>query len=291
MKILKVSIILLIVFVQNILIINAEDLKLESTKIVTSSSTKIYNLKNAPFPCSQNTPKETNDIYVNAYLDDRVAVYIPKGFNLNNPFYYLFYFHGWYNSLNKTLEIDNLRTQVLKSKSNVVLVIPAMAKNVGNSFPGKLVNKYGFDNLLTEVKAKLAEDNNWALADLNKGKIILTAHSGGYRSVVSIIKNTGLKIRAIFLFDGLYGGFDSFLNWISSNSTSYFIALYTHDPLSLAKLKIFKTQLSYNIKENYWANVPTGNIKLPHFLIINTGNSLHYDVVKKGYLAFLLRSF
>ncbi len=58
--------------------------------------------------------------------------------------------------------------------------------------------------------------------------IILAGHSGGFGVMAYIIKNGGLPVQEIELFDALYGHLKIFEEWILANRSNRFINLYTN---------------------------------------------------------------
>jgi hypothetical protein len=78
--------------------------------------------------------------------------------------------------------------------------------------------------------------------DTNKiGRLILSAHSGGYRPAAFAVANGGLSehIREVFLFDAFYGQYDKFVPWLKQNRANRLRSMYT-EHLAVEHLEFIK---------------------------------------------------
>jgi hypothetical protein len=58
---------------------------------------------------------------------------------------------------------------------------------------------------------------------------MLTAHSGGYQTLLSMLRDGPLRTRtdAVVLFDGLYGGSDSLAAWAAEDARRRVVSIHT----------------------------------------------------------------
>jgi len=165
--------------------------------------------------------------FENHYNDSTVALFVPRHLSLEDSISLVFYFHGWWNSIDQSISDFNLIKQFHRSKINGILVLPESAKNAADSFGGKLEEKNNFKSLVSEVIAKLKKELG---TDLKFDGITLAGHSGAYRVISYILMRGGMNenIRNVYIFDGLYGQLEKFTHWID-NYDGRFINIYTPD--------------------------------------------------------------
>jgi len=209
------------------------------TPFLAQSQTKLYKnlgkfyitqLASAPFP----HPGRTNgyiyqgEIYSakQHYNDSSVAIFIPKSFKATSQTNFVVYFHGWRNNIDSACSRFRLIEQFSKSNKNAVFIFPEGPKNAPDSFGGKLEEKDGLKNLISDVQTFLSDS-----AGINKakiGKIILAGHSGAYRVISFCLDHGGLiaNISDVVLFDALYARTEIFLKWIK-NYDKHFVDIYT----------------------------------------------------------------
>jgi hypothetical protein len=72
----------------------------------------------------------------------------------------------------------------------------------------------GFRRFVEEILQKLVEEGR--IPSARVGRIILSAHSGGYRPAAYILDRGGLTehIKEVYLFDAFYGEHDKFFEWV-----------------------------------------------------------------------------
>ena len=251
-------------------------------------------LNSAPFPHPQRKQKTS------IYNDNRVAFFVPSTLDPKKEFYFLVYLHGWYNNVENVLSSERLPNQILDSGKNVILLVPELARDTNDSFGGKFENVHGFADFMTEVRSSLAKDYGWSAESLNRGKVIVAAHSGGYSPLMSILTYGGEPVQAAYLFDGLYGPGDRFFLWKHFNPTSKMAILYTDNGGTTKFSKhLTRTLKSFRIIKDFRTmELPSAEItkkqqkvlKNHSFLIIDTGSTSHHRVVEKGYLSLLLKA-
>src|SRR6185436_17342944 len=78
-----------------------------------------------------------------------------------------------------------------------------------------------FNRMLGEVLALL--DSHAARRELGAsatptsasvGRVVVSAHSGGYHSAATVLKSGGTPIQEVYLFDALYADADVFKDWV-----------------------------------------------------------------------------
>ncbi len=177
----------------------------------------ITHLHNASFP---DTARANGHTYDNKfysaedhYRDSTVAVFIPKGFNPDEPVNIVIHFHGWGNNVDSTFARYSVVSQFVNSKVNAIMVVPEGPKNSPDSYGGKLEYENGFKNFINELIDSLYSKGK--INTHNIGKIILSGHSGGYRVMSYILMRGGLTnyIKEVYLFDALYAEKEKFIYW------------------------------------------------------------------------------
>ena len=192
---------------------------------------KKYEFKNAPFPSKLRANGHFyKDEFYSAedhYQDSTVLIFIPKYFELKDSVDFVFYFHGWGNNIDKSLEKFNLIEQFYNSKKNAIFVFPEGPKNSKDSFGGKLEDKNKFHDLVNEINIELGKIFN---SEIKTGNITLAGHSGAYRVIAYIILNGGLtnKIKNVILFDALYADTEKFSYWLD-HYRGNFIDIFTEN--------------------------------------------------------------
>lgn len=162
----------------------------------------------APYPCKGG-----------AYTDPTVMVFVPSTFRLpeSKRVDAVVHFHGHHAKAKSAMASHKLREQLVGSRQNAVLVVPQGPVNAADGDFGKLMRKGGLRRLLSEVlKLASSQKVSRVLGDASLasatavGRVIASAHSGGYRAAAAIAARGGVEAREIYLFDALYGELDSF---------------------------------------------------------------------------------
>ena len=162
------------------------------------------------------------------YMDSSVMIVVPAGLKISGTIDLIFWFHGWRNNIDSALYRYRLASQFLASNRNAVLVLAETARNSPDSYGGKLEQPGIFHGLVEDVLNDLKNEkliNNKCEA----GDILIAGHSGAYRVMARILKNGGVKISGVALFDALYDETDLFDSWIQSNIANRFFDIYTNE--------------------------------------------------------------
>ena len=178
----------------------------------------IQTSSNSPFPHPDRAHgHDYNDIHFSFeehYNDSSVAIFIPDHFAQTEAVNLVFYFHGWGNNIQKSIEKFELLQQSSDSKTNAVFVFPQGPKNASDSFGGRLEEPQIFKALVEDVLVFLHQEKK--TKTLEHGKIILAGHSGAYRVISSILNRGGVteNVSEVYLFDALYGQVENYTHWM-----------------------------------------------------------------------------
>lgn len=157
------------------------------------------------------------------YSNSDVGIFIPDGWAPRNGVAdFIVHFYGWNHDIAATFSTYRLREQLVASRRNAILVVPEGPTNAPDSGDGKLeLDTGGFQRFMTDVAAKL---------DVHTGRIVLTAHSGGYGGAGGVLTRGGMNdsITDVILFDAAYGYFDAFAGW-AGTPQHHLLSLFTGD--------------------------------------------------------------
>ncbi len=189
-------------------------------KKISGGQLSIISSSHSLFPHPQRAEGYNyNDIYFSFeehYNDSSVAIFIPDNYRKTKTVDLVFYFHGWGNSIHKSIEKFNLLDQFSASKANAIFVFPQGPKDASDSFGGKLEEPLIFEALVKDVLDFLSREKKTDKAV--PGKIILSGHSGAYRVISFILNRGGLTdhISEVYLFDALYGQVENYTHWLDN---------------------------------------------------------------------------
>lgn len=202
--------------------------KLKAVQKAAIGTTMRFELSNAPYPASGES-----------YKDSSVFVYVPKHFRVQRDrrVDVILHFHGHRDTAAEAMARHQLREQLHASKQNAILVVPQGPVRAEDSHGGKLDRPGGLVRFLTELrkelqgpKAKAALGAAGIPAGARIGKVIMSAHSGGYRVVAMCLKHGGFNVSEVYLFDALYGEEDTYRDWIANTTAGrHKLISYYHD--------------------------------------------------------------
>lgn len=156
------------------------------------------------------------------YADSSVLVVVPAGFRPGSQVELVYWFHGWFNTIDSANSTFQLTRQFLASRRNAILVIPETARNAPDSYGGKLEQPGVFKSLTADVLSRL-QQQGLLPQQATTGAIVLAGHSGAYRVMAHIVQEGGLTVQEVLLFDGLYSQVDKFLQWLRKDAGHRFI--------------------------------------------------------------------
>lgn len=161
------------------------------------------------------------------YQDSSVFIFIPKHFKQHASYEVVFWFHGWYNTIDSTIQSFRLIEQFTATNRNAIFVFPEAAKNAPDSYAGKFERPEYFNLFVKDLIEQLSRKK--ILHNKLPGKLIIAGHSGAYRAISYILQYSGFKIHTVVLFDGLYGRDDVFMDYLTRHRSFQFINVYTNN--------------------------------------------------------------
>jgi len=192
--------------------------KIRDVEVGKRGVTITMDLETAPFPAKGSR-----------YKDPTVIAFVPKHFRVRDDFRIdaLVHFHGYRDTAGEAMKRHQLREQLYDSKQNAIMIFPQGPVNSEDMAGGKLDEQDGLVNLLTEVRETLQTPSLQARLDKSGiptkariGKVVLSAHSGGFRVVSYCLEVGGFNVNEVYLFDALYGRTGSFQNWVAATYAS-----------------------------------------------------------------------
>ena len=202
---------------------------------VAGGTTYVVPFASAPYP---HASRANGHVYegklfdaATHYSNSDVGIFIPHGWHpRGGAIDFIVHFYGWRHDVAATFNTYRLREQLVKSGRNAILVVPQGPTNAPDSGDGKLeLDAGGFKRFIGDVAAWIAQSN---LSTTNRvGRIVLTAHSGGYGGAGGVLTRGGMNdaITDVILFDSAYGYYDAFANWAKANPNNHFLSIFTDD--------------------------------------------------------------
>ena len=162
------------------------------------------------------------------YDDSTAIVIIPRGYRLvhgGNDL--IVHFHGWWNAVDSVMKTFGLVEQLLASRKNALLVLAQGPFRAPDSRGGKMEEENGLRLFVEEILQNLKAAQK--ITGTKIGRVILSAHSGGYRPTAFAVEKGGLakNIRELFLFDAFYGQYEKFIPWLRLNRKNRLRSIYT----------------------------------------------------------------
>jgi beta-lactamase class A len=190
------------------------------------------NLKNALYPHASrktgNTYKEQSFPFDPHYCDSSVVMIVPNDYHEENGQVDLIvHFHGWYNDVLGVLEQFYMPQQLIASRKNAILVLAQGPYRAADSGGGKMEDEGGFRRLVDEVVQVLNQEGK--VHSTRIGRVIVTAHSGGYRPAIYSVSRGGLqdKISEVYLFDAFYALTEELVPWLKADKHHHLRSIYT----------------------------------------------------------------
>lgn len=165
------------------------------------------------------------------YNDNRVLLYVPRGFSHAQPALIVLYFHGHDARLVRDVERrQGVLHQVEQSGLNAVLVAPQFAVDAPDSSAGKFWQPGALATFMDEAAGHLARlsGNKRASEKLQKSTVVIVAYSGGYAPAAWALHHGGLgdRIAGVVVLDGMYGEYQKFADWIDQRRDAFFVSGY-----------------------------------------------------------------
>jgi hypothetical protein len=162
------------------------------------------------------------------YDDSTAIVIIPQGYRLvegGNDL--IIHFHGWWNDVDSVMKSFGLAQQLLASRKNAILILAQGPYRAPDSRGGKMEDENGLRQFVEEILQILKAEKKISSGRI--GRLILSAHSGGYRPAAFAVEKGGLSghIRELFLFDAFYGQYEKFIPWLKQSRENHLRSIYT----------------------------------------------------------------
>ncbi len=190
-------------------------------------------LRNAPYPHPSRGQgwryQETFFPRDPHYTDSSAVIVIPEGFKPRNGAVDLIvHFHGWNNDDLGVLEQYRLPQQLAASGKNAILVLAQGPWHAQDSGGGKMEDEGGFKRMVEELLAVLRTEGRIP-AEAGLGKVIVAAHSGGYRPALYAVSRGGLQkeISEVYLFDAFYALTEELIPWLKADKHHLLRSVYT----------------------------------------------------------------
>ncbi len=162
------------------------------------------------------------------YNDSSVVIIVPNDFNATRSETDLIvHFHGWNNDVLGVLEQFYMGQQLIASKKNAILVLAQGPYRASDSGGGCMEDQGGLQRMLQDVMQVLYGEK--IVNSTQVGRLIITAHSGGYRPAIYAVARGGLQeqICEVFLFDAFYALTEELLPWLKSDKKHRLRSIYT----------------------------------------------------------------
>ncbi len=187
---------------------------------------------NAPYPhkSRENGFKGSSKTFgPEHYTDSTVGIVIPKGYVPSDRVDYVVHFHGHMNHVANVLTKYKLPQQLVAAKVNAILIVPQGPTDAADSGGGKLeLDPGAFGKLIDEVTDYLKAEGK--IKTDKVGKIVLAAHSGGYKVTAAILHHGGKpkNITDVLLLDASYGSLEWFADWCKAAPADHrLVSLFT----------------------------------------------------------------
>jgi beta-lactamase class A len=195
----------------------------------------IYRSHVAPFPSPQRAqgffgPDSTFYPYFPHYADSSIVVFVPDSLRpIDGAVNAIVHFHGHGHDNLDILEHAGMIPALLNEHINAVLVLPQGPYRARDSFGGKMEDPGGLQRMLEDVIRMLAFEEV-VPTPVKLGRLIVSAHSGGYRPAAYCVERGGVldHLDDVFLFDALYGYIDVFDGWLEHSRGHLFAAFTEH---------------------------------------------------------------
>ena len=201
---------------------------------VAGGRTIVEAFASAPYPHASRAQGHTyqGKLYDAAthYSNSDVGIFVPDRWRpRDGAIDFIVHFYGWNHDIASTFATYRLREQLVASGRSAILVVPEGPTDAPDSGEGKLeLDPGGFQRFIGDVANRLQQ---LGISKSNRiGRIVLTAHSGGYGGAGGVLTVGGMNdyITDVILFDSAYGYFDAFANWAKVKG-HHLLSIFTSD--------------------------------------------------------------
>jgi hypothetical protein len=184
----------------------------------------IWRSSAAPFPHPERAnglTKKDGTVYpaYPHYMDSSIVVFVPDGLVAGpDGVNLVIHFHGHGNDNMNVLEHYMMPQAMVDEKINAILVLPQGPYRARDSFCGKMEDQGGLRRLVEDVLQTMQREE--VIPQPRVSRIVLSAHSGGYRPVAFCLDRGEMNdhISHLFLFDAFYGNFEFYKAWLEKGN-------------------------------------------------------------------------
>lgn len=227
------------------------------------------------------------------YRDSTVGIFIPAGFKSGETVDFVVHFHGHRNHVAQVFEQFDLSGEMRKSGRNAMLIVPQGPKDAPDSGCGKLEHDPGsLQALLNEVIEFLTSEQR--ITTKRIGRVVLSAHSGGYQVAGAILARGELReqITDLLLFDATYGQLEAFASFCKRDKKRRLVSIFT-DHLAPENFDLITMlqESDVGFRAIMEAELTDDLLKDRRPLLVHTLDLAHNDVVsKRNYFARFLET-
>ncbi|MCK5572573.1 MAG: serine hydrolase, partial [Bacteroidetes bacterium] len=170
----------------------------------------IYRSHVAPFPHEERADGYTRRDGTHYppfphYMDSSIVVFVPDAFDeTQEGSNVIVHFHGHNRDNLSELVRHDMPQTMISEKINAILVLPQGPYRAPDSFCGRVEEEDGLRRLVRDVLETMRKEEVVATGNVNR--VIVSAHSGGYRPAAFVLHWGGLSdsVTDVFLFDAFY---------------------------------------------------------------------------------------
>lgn len=161
--------------------------------------------------------------------------HVPEGVDVSGPVALVVLLHG-YSGCTRVLASDAAEARCRErdrpepgfawaaaheaAGTRSVLLIPQLAWRARDGSPGRLTIAGEAARMIDESLLALAPILGGTLDHTSVASITVAAHSAAFETTLAIVRHGGLDVRNVVLFDALYAGGSSFLDWVAAGTDS-----------------------------------------------------------------------
>jgi len=211
------------------------------------------------------------------YSDRRSLLYLPQGYNPQQPGLIVLFLHGQGATLERdVVQRQAVPRQIAESGKNVALVAPQLAVDAADSSAGNFWRPGHFATYIDEAAERLMRlyGDKRAGPHFNASPVVIVSYSGGYLSTAFALQRGGAvyRVKGVILMDSLYGDEDKFAAWIAARrQTGFLLSAFTESTREenstlqalLAKRRVpYLSSLPPRLDPGTMAFVPCGGLDM-----------------------------
>jgi len=174
----------------------------------------------------------THGAVIRADAPEAIA-HVPEGVDVHGPVALVILLHG-YSGCTRVLASDATDARCRPrdrpepgfgwvaaheaAGTRSVLLIPQLAWRARQGSPGRFTIAGEAARMVDESLAALASTLGGTLTHETVDSITIAAHSAAFETTLAIVRHGGLSVRNVVLFDALYAGGSSFLDWVGAGT-------------------------------------------------------------------------